>query len=81
MKHARRRIALDDFSFKITDRIKGVSHTHQDVKKKRQQFKANVNADVAPATRPQHVQNQFSRNICKTSRKSAEMLKLDTLNA
>ena len=49
--------------------------THIKMFKKRQQFKANVNADVSPAKRPQHAQNQFSRNICKTNRKSTERYK------
>ena len=52
--------------------------THIKMLKKREQFKANVNADVSPAKRPQHAQNQFSRNICKTNRKSTGMIKFDT---
>ena len=36
-----------------------------------------MNADVSPAKRPQHAQNQFSRNINKTNEKSTTLSNLD----
>ena len=51
--------------------------THIKMFKKRQQFQANVDADVSPAERPQHGQNQFSRNIRKSNRKSTKWSNVD----